>query len=60
MSKRVRITLVRSLIGTPQHHRQMIRGLGLRHLHHSVERLDTPEVRGVLTKAGYLLKWETV
>ncbi len=52
----VRITLKRSPIGTPQRHRLVLRGLGLRKIRQSVVRLDTPQVRGLIHKVGYLLE----
>ncbi|MGC9128514.1 MAG: 50S ribosomal protein L30 [Acidithiobacillus sp.] len=58
MTDRVRITLVRSLIGITKKHRQTVRGIGLRHTGHTVERDDTPELRGMLAKIPYLLRWE--
>ena len=36
----IRIKLVRSLIGRPEKHRQIVRGLGLRRLNQVVERLE--------------------
>lgn len=56
--KTVRITLVKSLIGTIAAHRACARGLGLRHREHTVEVLDTPENRGMINKISYLLKVE--
>ena len=56
--KTIRITLVRSVIGTKQSHRATVRGLGLRRLNHTVELQDTPEVRGMVNKVAYLLKCE--
>jgi large subunit ribosomal protein L30 len=35
-----------------------VRGLGLRRINHTVELEDTPAVRGMITKVGYLLKYE--
>lgn len=56
--KKIKVTLVKSVIGTKQSHRATVKGLGLRHLHHSVELQDTPAVRGMINKVSYLLKWE--
>ncbi len=56
--KTIRVTLVRSLIGTMRTHRATVRGLGLRRINHSVELADTPEVRGMINKISYLLKFE--
>jgi large subunit ribosomal protein L30 len=57
-SKTVKVTLVRSLIGTMQSHRATARGLGLRRINSSVQLTDTPEVRGMINKISYLLKCE--
>ena len=56
--KKVKVTLVKSLIGTKQSHRATVRGLGLRRLNSSSELEDTPAVRGMINKVSYLLKWE--
>ena len=56
--KTVRVTLVRSLINTRASHRATVRGLGLRRLNHTVEVEDTPAVRGMINKVGYLLRLE--
>ena len=58
MSKHLRITLIKSLIGVADKHRRVVLGLGLRHTNHSVERLDSPEIRGMVNKIPYLLRWE--
>jgi len=56
--KTVKVTLVRSPINTQASHRATVRGLGLRRLHHTVELEDTPAVRGMINKVGYLLRLE--
>jgi large subunit ribosomal protein L30 len=56
--KRIKVTLVRSPINTTADHRQTVRGLGLRRLHHCVEVEDTPSIRGMIRKIAYLLKCE--
>lgn len=56
--KKVKVTLVRSVIGTKVSHRATVRGLGLRRLNHTVELQDTPAVRGMINKVSYLLKCE--
>ena len=52
----VQVTLRRSPIGTPQSHRLVLRGLGLRHIRQTVIRPDTPQVQGMIRKVGYLLE----
>jgi large subunit ribosomal protein L30 len=56
--KKIKVTLVRSVIGTKESHRATVRGLGLRRLNHTVELADTPEVRGMVNKVSYLVKCE--
>lgn len=57
--KKIKVTLVKSLIGTVSSHRSCVRGLGLRYRQHTVEVLDTPENRGMINKVSYLLKVES-
>jgi large subunit ribosomal protein L30 len=58
MAQKLKVTLVKSPIGTKQSHRDCVRGLGLRRLHHTVEVEDTPAVRGMINKVYYLVKCE--
>ena len=55
---KIKVTLVKSLIGTKQSHRATVRGLGLRRINHTVEVIDTPANRGMINKVSYLLKHE--
>jgi large subunit ribosomal protein L30 len=56
--KMIKVTQVKSLIGTKAAHRACVRGLGLRRMHHTVEVLDTPANRGMITRVAYLVKCE--
>ena len=56
--KKIKVTLVKSLIGTKQDHRATARGLGLRKLNSSAVLEDTPAVRGMIRKIAYLVKCE--
>ena len=56
--KTIKVTLVRSVIGTKESHRATVRGLGLRKMNHTVQLEDTPAVRGMINKVSYLLKCE--
>ena len=55
-TKKIKVTLVRSLIGTKGEHRSCVRGLGLRRINHTVEVIDTPANRGMINKVSYLVK----
>jgi large subunit ribosomal protein L30 len=58
IGKKLKVTLVRSVASTRESHRATVRGLGLRRINHTVELEDTPSVRGMINKVGYLLKCE--
>lgn len=53
--KQIKVTLVRSVIGTKQDHRDTVRGLGLRRVNSTKVLIDTPEVRGMIRKVDYLV-----
>jgi len=57
-SAKLRVTLVRSTNGTIGKHRETVRGLGLRRMHHTVELEDTPSIRGMINKVSYLVQVE--
>jgi len=57
-SSKIRVTLVRSPNGQIGKHRETVRGLGLRRMHHTVELEDTPSVRGMINKVYYLVRVE--
>jgi large subunit ribosomal protein L30 len=57
-SKTVKVTLVKSVIGTKKSHRATVLGLGLRRIRHTVMLEDTPAVRGMIAKVDYLVKVE--
>ena len=56
--KKLKVTLVKSVIGTKQSHRATVRGLGLRRLNSTAELEDTAAVRGMINKVSYLVKCE--
>jgi large subunit ribosomal protein L30 len=51
----IKIKQVVSFIGSTDDIRQAVRGLGLRRLHHTVEREDTPSIRGMIHKVRHLV-----
>lgn len=56
--KTVKVTLVKSPIGTNAKQRATLAGLGLKKLHQSRELEDTPAVRGMITKVAFLVSAE--
>lgn len=55
---RIKVTQMKSVIGTKESHRACVRGLGLRRINHTVDVEDTPAVRGMINKVFYLVKCE--
>ena len=53
---KLRITLIKGLRGKKDDHRATVRGLGLKWRSHTVEIEDTPQVRGMISKVGYMLR----
>lgn len=56
--RKLKVTLVRSVIGTKKDHRATVRGLGLRKLGSCAVLEDTPAVRGMVHKVAYMIKSE--
>ena len=52
----LKIKLVKSVIGTTRYQREVVKGLGLRRVNHTVEREDTPEIRGMIDKVSHIVQ----
>lgn len=55
MSKNLKITLTRSLIGRTEGQRRTVQTLGLKKINDSVVREDTPAVRGMINKISHII-----
>ena len=60
MTKKLKITWIKSTISTKKHHRGTIRALGLKRLHHSVIKTDSPQLRGMIHAVDFLVRVEEV
>ncbi len=56
----LRIKQVRSRVGNRQVHHDTLRTLGLRRIGQTVERPDTPSVRGLIKSVHHLVTFEEV
>jgi large subunit ribosomal protein L30 len=56
--KKVKITQIKSVIGTPQVQKRTVRALGLKRIGDSVEQVDSPVTRGMVFKVKHLVKVE--
>ncbi|HEX8649668.1 MAG TPA: 50S ribosomal protein L30 [Pyrinomonadaceae bacterium] len=52
----IRIQYYRSFIAAPKTHKQIVRSIGLTKLNQTVERPDTPAMRGFVAKVPHLLR----
>ena len=59
MSKKIKVTQIRSRIGAKKNQIACLRGLGLRKIDSSTVLDNTPEVRGMIRKVNHLVRIET-
>ncbi|WP_163195133.1 50S ribosomal protein L30 [Clostridium thermarum] len=57
---KLRLTLVKSLIGRKAEHIATVKALGLKKIGSVVEHEDTPQIKGMINKVSYLVKVEEV
>lgn len=58
MAKKIKVTLTKSAIGYHKSQKATVRALGLRKMNQTVEKDDTPVVRGMINKISHLVKVE--
>ena len=58
--KKLKVTLIKSVIAAQPNHKECVKGLGLRRMHHSVLLQDNPCIRGMINKVEHLLSVEEV
>ena len=57
---KLRIELVKSIIGRKPNHIATVKSLGLKKMNDVVEHVETPELKGKLAQVSYLLNVEEV
>ena len=60
MADKLKITQIKSTIGRPARHGRIIRSLGIKRMHHTVEHDKTPVILGQIRKVSHLVKVEEV
>ena len=58
MAGKLKVTLVKSMIGRPEKHRKVLRGMGLTRMNRTVVLKDIPQVRGMIEKVSHLVTAE--
>lgn len=56
--KRIKVTQVKSTISCPKNQKATVKALGLKRINHSIEKDDTPVVRGMVFKVRHLVEVE--
>jgi large subunit ribosomal protein L30 len=56
----LKVTQVKSVIGSKQDHKRTVRALGLKRIRDSRMHEDTPQIRGMLHKVRHLVRVEEV
>ncbi|MET0850936.1 MAG: 50S ribosomal protein L30 [Candidatus Rokuibacteriota bacterium] len=56
MPKKLKVTLVKSIIGLSPKQEGTVKALGLRRIRHTVEHDDTPTVRGMIHAVAFAVK----
>ncbi|THH39707.1 50S ribosomal protein L30 [Neolewinella litorea] len=51
----LRITQVKSVIDRPKSQKDTMKALGIKKMHQTVEREDTPVIRGMVNKVSHLV-----
>ena len=59
MAKKLKVTLVKSLIGLSPKQEATVRALGLWHIRQTVEHDDTPTIRGMINAVPFCLEVNT-
>ena len=59
-SGQIKVTQIKSGIGTKPNQRQTLRSLGLKRINHSVVQEDRPEIRGMVATVPHLVRVEEV
>ena len=59
-ARRLKVTQVRSVIGSKDNQRQTLRSLGLKRIHDVVVKEDRPEIRGMVATVTHLVTVEEV
>ncbi len=58
MAGMLKVTLIKSMIGRPEKHRKVLRGMGLTKLNRTVSLKDTPSIRGMVNTVSHLVMVE--
>lgn len=58
--KKIKITQIRSGIGRPVRQKRTLEALGIKRMHHTVEKVATPQIMGMVEKVRHLVTIEEI
>ena len=58
MAKKIKVTQIKSGIGSTKRQKRTLEALGIRKMNNTVEVENTPQIQGMITKVRHLLKVE--
>ena len=58
MAKKLKIKQIKSLIGSQPKHKLTMKAIGFRHHQQTLEKVDTPQLRGMLFQVRHLVSVE--
>jgi large subunit ribosomal protein L30 len=60
MAGKIKVTLRKSMIGRPEKHRKVLRGMGLTRMNKTVQLENTPAIRGMIRKVSHMVEAEEI
>ena len=58
MAKKIKVTQIKSGIGSTKRQKRTLEALGIRKMNNTIEVVDNPQIQGMITKVRHLLKVE--
>lgn len=58
MTNKINVTLIKSMVGRPEKHRRILRGMGLHKMHQTVLLESNPSIKGMIKRVTHLVKTE--
>ena len=58
MTDKIKVKLIKSIIGSSEKQKKVVKALGLKRLNHIVEHFDTDIIRGMVNKVSHLVTVE--
>ena len=55
---KLKVTQIKSKIGSTHRQKRNLEALGIKRMHHTVEKEDTPQIRGMIKKVEHLVEVE--